>query len=118
MGGGDDDMGGGNDMGGGGMGGDDGMAPVDATDPNAAAPAPPMCGDPTTLPTRDKLAQLGIKTRDASGKLRSTQDVLGDLAERFATMPDGPVKTAIAIDALGKSGADLIPLERLIVRLQ
>ncbi len=58
----------------------------------------------------EKLAQLGIKTKDASGKFRSTQDVLGDLAEVFSTMPDGPVKTAIAIDALGKSGADLIPL--------
>ncbi|HYB83377.1 MAG TPA: glycoside hydrolase family 3 N-terminal domain-containing protein [Mycobacterium sp.] len=32
-----------------------------------AAPAPPMCGDPTTLPPRDKLAQLlmvGVKNAD------------------------------------------------------
>ncbi len=32
------------------------VAPLKA--PAPAAPAPPMCGDPTTLPTRDKLAQL------------------------------------------------------------
>ncbi len=31
-------------------------APLKA--PAPAAPAPPVCGDPTTLPTRDKLAQL------------------------------------------------------------
>jgi beta-N-acetylhexosaminidase len=33
----------------------------------AAAPAPPLCGDPTTLPPRDKLAQLlmvGVKNAD------------------------------------------------------
>lgn len=58
----------------------------------------------------DKLAQLGIKTTDASGKLRSNADILGDVAERFATMEDGAVKTAIAVDIFGKSGAELIPL--------
>lgn len=37
-------------------------------------------------------------------------DALRALAARFATMPDGVAKTALAMDLFGKSGADLIPL--------
>lgn len=58
----------------------------------------------------DKLAQLGIKTTDASGKLRSTSEILGDVADAFEGMDDGAKKTAIAVDIFGKSGAELIPL--------
>ena len=58
----------------------------------------------------EKLAQLGIKTTDATGKLRSNADIMGDVAERFATMEDGALKTAIAVDIFGKSGSDMIPL--------
>lgn len=37
-------------------------------------------------------------------------DAMKAIAERFASMPDGVTKTAIAMQLFGKSGADLIPL--------
>lgn len=54
--------------------------------------------------------RLGISVRDASGNLRGTQDVLGEVADKFAGMEDGAGKTALAMALFGKSGADLIPL--------
>lgn len=53
---------------------------------------------------------LGIAVKDASGHLRGTTDVLGDFADIFARLPDGPEKTALALKAFGRSGAELIPL--------
>lgn len=47
---------------------------------------------------------------DANGHLRNAADVLGDLADRFAAMPDGADKTKMAFDVLGKSGARFIPM--------
>jgi hypothetical protein len=61
-------------------------------------------------PAAQAFAALGISVVDADGKLRSSQDVLYDLAERFKSMPDGANKTAMAIAILGKSGAEMIPL--------
>lgn len=61
-------------------------------------------------PAQQALAQLGVNARDASGKLRSTQDVLGDVADKFAHLHDSAGKTALAMAIFGKSGSDLIPL--------
>lgn len=56
-------------------------------------------------------ASLGIGLRTADGRLRSTGDVLADLADRFQAMPDGVGKTALAVDIFGeKLGAGMIPL--------
>lgn len=56
-------------------------------------------------------ASLGIGLRNADGRLRSTGDVLADLADRFQQMPDGVGKTALAVDIFGeKLGARMIPL--------
>lgn len=52
---------------------------------------------------------LGVSTTDANGNLRATDAVLEDVADRFQGMQDGAAKTAIAVDLLGRSGADLIP---------
>lgn len=53
---------------------------------------------------------LGISAIDTATKqLRPTEDVLLDLAERFARMEDGAGKTALALRYFGKSGSDLIP---------
>lgn len=54
--------------------------------------------------------QLGVSTRNADGTLRSSTQVLKDLSDRFAQMPDGAEKSALAMAVLGKSGADMIPL--------
>jgi len=52
---------------------------------------------------------LGIKITDANGKLRSTTDVLFDVADRFKGARDGAEKTTAAVDLLGKGGMSLIP---------
>jgi hypothetical protein len=44
------------------------------------------------------------------GPTASVQAELFKLADRFAQMPDGAQKTALAIDAFGRSGAELIPI--------
>ena len=53
--------------------------------------------------------RVGVRIRGADGQLQSAGDVLGDIAEKFKSMPDGARKTALAVDLFGKSGADLIP---------
>lgn len=57
-----------------------------------------------------KFEKLGIKVRDSGGNLRAVDEVLFDVADALAAMPDGAEKTAIAMELLGKSGKDLIPL--------
>lgn len=52
---------------------------------------------------------LGISIKDASGELRTGDEVLKDLAEKFADMPDGVDKSATAIKIFGKAGAQMIP---------
>jgi hypothetical protein len=53
---------------------------------------------------------MGLSVTDASGKLKSTRDLLGEVADQFSTYKDGPEKAALAMQLFGKSGADLIPL--------
>jgi phage-related minor tail protein len=55
-------------------------------------------------------ADMGVKVLDANGQLRDTEAVLQDVADVFATMPDGPQKTALAMEVFGKAGAQMIPL--------
>jgi len=58
---------------------------------------------------QQKFDLLGISVFDATGKLKDTDAMLMALAERFSTMPDGPIKTAAAMELLGRSGKDMIP---------
>jgi hypothetical protein len=53
---------------------------------------------------------LGIAATDATGRLRASDEVLADVADKFARMEDGSTKTALALGIFGKSGTDLIPL--------
>jgi hypothetical protein len=52
---------------------------------------------------------LGIEFKTQQGILRPLDDLFGDLADKFAAMPDGPRKSALAIELLGRSGQRLIP---------
>lgn len=53
---------------------------------------------------------LGIKVTDASGKVRSADAVIKDIADRFAKFADGASKSTLAADLFGKMlGAQLIP---------
>ncbi|WP_183025671.1 hypothetical protein [Variovorax sp. UMC13] len=56
---------------------------------------------------------LGVEFKNADGTLRSTDDVLGDLADRFATYEDGAAKATLAQKIFGKSGAEMLPLLNL-----
>lgn len=55
-------------------------------------------------------ADLGIKVTDSTGRLKSADDVLAEVADAFAGAADGATKTATAVDLFGKSGAKLVPL--------
>lgn len=56
------------------------------------------------------LDALGVSALNSAGQLRGSDQVLADVAERFARMEDGATKTALAIALFGRSGADLIPM--------
>lgn len=53
---------------------------------------------------------LGISVASADGKLKSSDALLVEIAEKFASFEDGANKTALAVNLFGKSGAELIPM--------
>ncbi len=55
-------------------------------------------------------SELGIAIKDAQGQLRSTDEVMIDVADKFASMQDGTAKATLAMDLFGKKGAELIPV--------
>jgi hypothetical protein len=63
-----------------------------------------------TGPAVEALKTLGISATNASGKLKSTDAIMLEVADKFAKMPDGANKTAAAMALFGKAGADMIPM--------
>lgn len=55
-------------------------------------------------------AAVGISVANSDGSLKSASQVMGELADVFAGMPDGAQKTALAMQLMGRSGADMIPM--------
>lgn len=53
---------------------------------------------------------LGINVKNSDGSLKSSTQVMTELSNVFAVMPDGAEKTALAMRLMGKSGADMIPM--------
>jgi hypothetical protein len=53
---------------------------------------------------------MGISTRTVDGRLKSSRQVLGEVAEQFSKYEDGAAKARLAQELFGKSGADMIPL--------
>lgn len=51
---------------------------------------------------------MGVQLENSDGSLRSTRDVLGDVADKFASYRDGAEKTALAQELFGKSGTEMI----------
>jgi methyl-accepting chemotaxis protein len=58
----------------------------------------------------EAFARLGVEVKNADGTMRDVDDVLMDVADRFAGAEDGAGKAAIAQELFGRAGADLIPL--------
>jgi hypothetical protein len=56
------------------------------------------------------LGALGVATKNATGQLRGTDEVLLDVAEAFKSLPDGALKSEAAVKLFGKSGLDMINL--------
>jgi hypothetical protein len=54
--------------------------------------------------------KLGVRTRDVTGKMRPLEDVLSDVTDGLAGMEDGAHKSALAQEALGRGGGQLIPI--------
>lgn len=61
-------------------------------------------------PAATAFKALGISATNLDGSLRAPDQVLADVAEKFASMENGATKTALAVAIFGKSGADLIPM--------
>jgi len=59
---------------------------------------------------KDAYDDLGISVRNTDGKLKTNQELLGEISDRFAQMEDGATKTAIAMEIFGRSGAQMVNL--------
>lgn len=59
---------------------------------------------------KEAFKELGIEVKNEDGTLKSSEEVMGEIADRFSQMEDGAKKTAIAMDLFGRAGAELIPL--------
>lgn len=66
-------------------------------------------GSATGLAARAFTA-LNISVKNSDGSLRSSADVMADVADRFSRMNDGANKTALAMAIFGRAGAEMIPM--------
>ena len=58
----------------------------------------------------DAYKKLGVGVKAADGSLKASDVLIGEIADKFADLPNGPEKAAIAMDIFGRSGAKLITL--------
>ena len=56
---------------------------------------------------------LGLEFQNADGSFRDLTSLFPEFAERMSKMEDGTLKTQIAMDLMGRSGAELIPILNL-----
>jgi hypothetical protein len=61
---------------------------------------------------KDALAQMGIALRDQSGNLRSSEDLLGDVADAFARIEDPAERVRLAFKLFDSEGVALVNLLR------
>ncbi len=53
--------------------------------------------------------ELGIEIRNTSGGLKTQEQLLLEVADRFEKLPQGTSKSALAMEIFGKAGAKIIP---------
>lgn len=68
-----------------------------------------IAGGATNTASRAFVA-LGISVKNADGTLKTSSQVMEEVADRFRSMQDGAGKTALAIAIFGRSGAAMIPM--------
>lgn len=56
----------------------------------------------------ESFAKAGIRVKDLNGQLRPAADILGDVADHLASIPEEE-RAGVAFALLGKSGKELIP---------
>lgn len=58
----------------------------------------------------EMFSALGVSVRKSGGGIKSSSQVMMEIADAFAAMADGSVKTKLAIELFGDEGKRLIPL--------
>lgn len=58
----------------------------------------------------DAYGALGVQVKDSNGQIKSSEQLMMEVADAFKRMPDGAKKTATAMEIFGRSGAKMIPL--------
>ncbi len=53
---------------------------------------------------------LGIHVRDAHGHLKNSDEVMKEVADKFAGLQDGAGKTTLSMAIFGKAGQEMIPM--------
>ena len=53
---------------------------------------------------------IGVSAQKSDGSLKATDEILLEVADKFAVLEDGAAKAALAQELFGRSGAQLIPL--------
>lgn len=54
--------------------------------------------------------RMGVSIRDSTGALKTTDELLGEVADKFKGYEDGAGKAALAQELFGRAGVQLIPL--------
>lgn len=57
----------------------------------------------------DAFRAIGVEARNADGSLKNAEELMLEVADRFAQIEDGAAKAAVAQELFGKSGVKLIP---------
>ncbi len=58
----------------------------------------------------EALDKIGVKVLDVSGKLRPTEDLLFEVAQKIMAIDDPARRAAAAVDFFGKAGVKMLPL--------
>lgn len=56
----------------------------------------------------EALKTMGIQTRNTDGTLKSSRQVLGEVADKLNEYEDGAAKSALAVQLFGKTGTDML----------
>ncbi|MXS81580.1 hypothetical protein [Nitrosomonas oligotropha] len=91
------------------LGGLDKMAKLNGSDLDTVAKAVGIMSKNMSAGER-VFSLMGITIKDTNGKLRDSNQVFLEVADKFSRYQDGAAKSALANELFGKGGRDLIPL--------
>lgn len=59
-----------------------------------------------------EFAQLGISTRDATGRIKTVEEIMPQLADKFKGMSSDAERARVAMALMGRGGTEMIPMLR------